>query len=235
MNFRKRSYAKELLDGEDIPREALYRNLHELEVINRLLGGHAVTLKGMENLHLKKDRMYQILDIGSGGGDTLLAIAKWGRKHGYQLELTGVDLNPDCIAYAKDFCRHYHEIHFIQGDYRDLSALNHEFDIVITSLFCHHLNETELEGLFSWWASNAKVAMVVNDLHRHPLAYYGIALLTALFSRSYLVKHDARLSVLRGFRRKELHTIVPDSPFFTIRVLWCWAFRWLIIIRPAKR
>jgi 2-polyprenyl-3-methyl-5-hydroxy-6-metoxy-1,4-benzoquinol methylase len=232
MNFSQRSYTKELLDGENIPRVDLYRNLKELDIINRKLGGHTVTLNGLRKIHLKRDRSYQILDIGCGGGDTLKAIAKWGRDRGFQFELTGVDLKADCIEYAKKHCRKYREIHFIQSDYRELKHLNYEFDIVISSLFCHHLTENEITELFNWGMMKAKVGFIMNDLHRHPLAYYSIGLLTRLFSRSYLVKNDAKLSVLRGFTKEELEALVPRSPFFRWKIEWNWAFRWLLIIQP---
>ncbi len=235
-NFATRSLKKELLDEPDIPQQDLFRNLLELNTINRLLGGHAVTLKGLQQLQLTKQHTYQILDIGCGGGDTLKAIADWGRKNNYQLQLTGVDLKPDCIEYATRFCADYPEIDFILADYRALPELQQEFDVVVTSLFCHHLSNEELFGLFSWCNSQAKVGFIMNDLHRHPLAYYSISWLTQLFSKSYLVKNDARLSVLRGFNRKELLTIITQlsipSAAFTLK--WVWAFRWLLVFKTVK-
>jgi hypothetical protein len=107
-----------------------------------------------------------------------------------------------------------------------------ESDIVIASLFCHHLKDDELNELFNWCALHAKTAVIINDLHRHPLAYYSIAWLTSLFSRSYLVKNDAKLSVLRGFKSKELISLVSRTGFQQITIKWCWAFRWLLIIIP---
>src|SRR5687768_9913622 len=116
-DFSKRSEQKELLDADAIPAKDLHRNLYELDVINKLLGGHAVTLAGLERLNLKRDRTYTILDIGSGGGDTLKAIAAWGLKRKLQLDLVGVDLKEECISYAANFCRAYPNIRFIRSDY----------------------------------------------------------------------------------------------------------------------
>ncbi|MES2779353.1 MAG: methyltransferase domain-containing protein [Bacteroidota bacterium] len=226
--FNQRSPEKELMDADNIPQQDLFRNLFELERINTLLGGHAVTIKGLEQLRLKKDRTYSILDIGSGGGDTLKHIARWARKQNYKFELTGVDLKADCIQYATTHCSEYREINFIQDDYRNVVNGNQEYDIIITSLFCHHLSNTELSDLFFWGATHAKVGFIMNDLHRHPFAYYSIALLTKLFSKSYLVKNDAKLSVLRGFNKEELlHLLRP----FAFQLKWKWAFRWLMVIR----
>ena len=80
------------------------------------------------------------------------------------------------------------------------------------------------------------VGFFINDLHRHPFAYYSIKWLTKLFSKSYLVKNDAPLSVLRGFKKKELEMFnfqcsPPDrrAGILNARLKWKWAFRWLLI------
>ena len=82
---------------------------------------------------------------------------------------------------------------------------------------------------------NCKTGFVINDLHRHPLAYHAIRLLTAAFSNSYLVKHDAPLSVARGFTRTEWQTIFQMAGLADYTIQWQWAFRHLIIFRHGKR
>ena len=61
---------------------------------------------------------------------------------------------------------------------------------------------------FGGCMETAKHGFFINDLHRHPLAYHSIRILTSLFSKSYLVKNDAPLSVLRGFKKKELEDLL---------------------------
>ncbi|MDZ4668485.1 MAG: methyltransferase domain-containing protein [bacterium] len=226
--FQYRSTQKELLDEEQIPKQDLYRNLFELNQINSLLGGHAVTLNALKQLKLVEDKTYRILDIGCGGGDTLMAIAKWGRKNNLQLQLIGVDLKADCIHYATEFCANYPEISFVQSDYAAWLQKQSEVDISISSLFCHHLPNQDIANLMRLGAELSSTALIINDLHRHPLAYYSIAFLTKLFSKSYLVKNDAKLSVLRGFTRKEIQQILP--PNYSASLKWKWAFRWQITI-----
>ncbi len=231
MDFKTRSYKKELLDEENIQRNDLFQNLRELSFINTYLGGHAVTVKGLSKMITDKNKSYSILDIGSGGGDTLKYVAKWGRKNNYNLQLTGVDLKQDCVDYAENFCKDFSEITFHKSDYRNLQHLNNKYDIIITSLFCHHLNDNELVDLFSWCNAQAQIAFLMNDLHRHPLAYYSISFLTKLFSKSYLVKNDAKLSVLRGFKKQELISLISKSTIVNYQLKWRWAFRWLVIVK----
>jgi hypothetical protein len=55
-------------------------------------------------------------------------------------------------------------------------------------------------------------------------------LLTRLFSKSYLVKNDAPLSVLRGFTKKEWLKYLKKAGATHYAVKWKWAFRHQIIV-----
>jgi hypothetical protein len=109
---------------------------------------------------------------------------------------------------------------------------------VFSSLFCHHFDDAGVSEVFRWSAENSRLGFFMNDLHRHPLAYHAIALLTKAFSRSYLVKNDAPLSVARGFSRAELaeYLRAADGPVDSMHteIEWAWAFRWLITCRHGS-
>ena len=100
INLQRRSYQKELMDEKDIPFAAITQTLKELNIINTWLGGHAITISGVEQL--KEDRVsITICEIGCGGGDNLFAIAKYCRKNNIAASFIGIDMNPDCIDFAK--------------------------------------------------------------------------------------------------------------------------------------
>lgn len=231
--FKERSSQAELLDAAEIPTNQLHRNLFELDIINRYLGGHRATLKALSLLNLQPNQTYNILDIGCGGGDTLKAIAIWARSHQLSVSLTGVDLKSDCITYARLHCKDFPEIKFIQSDYRNLFNEHQSVDIIVQSLFCHHLNNNELVELMRWGHVHARIASIINDLHRHPFAYYSIKWITGLFSSSHLVKNDAPISVLRGFSRANWLTLFTDAGITKAQLHWYWAFRWVCIL-PSK-
>jgi SAM-dependent methyltransferase len=230
--FKQRSYKKEMLDEPGIPKADLFQNLRELNTINSLLGGHSVTINAIKKLLHDKKHTYNILDIGSGGGDTLLQIAKWAKQNGYRVLCTGVDMLPDCIAYAKENCKDFDNIKFVCDDYAHFMHSAPKFDLILTSLFCHHLTDDELIELFKQMNSHTNIAGVINDLHRHPFAYYSIKWLTAFLSKSYLVKNDAPLSVLRGFSAKELNMLLAKASIDRTKysLCWKWAFRWELIV-----
>ena len=102
-------------------------------------------------------------------------------------------------------------------------------DIIFSSLFCHHFTDDELTLQLQWLKTNCQIGFFINDLHRNKLAYYAIQVLTRLFSKSYLVKNDAPLSVARGFLKTEWNSICERAGLEQYTVNWKWAFRHLII------
>ena len=206
--------------------------MHELERINTLLGGHDITVKGIRKLAGGKGNLH-VCEIGCGGGDNLRAIA--GKRK--DLRFTGIDLKPECIRYAKEGWPAGLPAEWIVSDYRNV-VFPDKPDVIFSSLFCHHFDDEGVVEILRWCAANSRLGFFLNDLHRHPLAYHSIRLLTKAFSGSYLVKHDAPLSVARGFSRSDLLRYSDDAGLesrFGMRVdiQWNWAFRWLLTARHA--
>ncbi|WP_207512335.1 methyltransferase domain-containing protein [Longitalea luteola] len=237
MNFRHRSYQPELLDRPDIPFEEIQRNMHELNFINTWLGGHTITLSGVQALMDAQDPATRanafakgttICEIGCGGGDNLAAIQKWCNKKNIPAAFIGIDINPHCIDVAAK--RSLDNTRLINADYKTVQ-LESQPDIIFSSLFCHHFSDREMVKQLQWMKANARLGFFINDLHRHKLAYYSIKALTALFSNSYLVKHDAPLSVARGFTKDEWLQFFNIAGISDFSIEWKWAFRWLIVCR----
>ncbi|OJV21866.1 MAG: SAM-dependent methyltransferase [Dyadobacter sp. 50-39] len=225
--FRHRSMNKELLDRDDIPTADLFQNLRELDFINHWLGGYDISFNALKRV-LQHGKRYALVDIGCGGGDTLKRISTWNRKAGFNLDLYGVDLKPDCIAYAGENLGKT-GVTLICDDYRNTYRHLEKVDVIHACLFCHHLTDTDLTELVRFALSNRAI-LVINDLERNPLAYYSIKWLTRFFSKSYLVKNDAPLSVLRGFKKKEWLEILKQSGATRFSVQNKWAFRHEVIV-----
>jgi 2-polyprenyl-3-methyl-5-hydroxy-6-metoxy-1,4-benzoquinol methylase len=231
-DFSIRSYEKELLDRNDIPFEDIKRNMQELEAINSRLGGHRITLNGLKSIYKKSSqKIVSVCEVGCGGGDNLKVIDKWCNENDISAQFIGIDINKDCINYATENCKHITGINFITSDYRLVSLNNKKPDIIFSSLFCHHLNDEEFMNMLEWSRDNSRLGFFINDLHRNFLAYYSIKLLTTLFSKSYLVKNDAPLSVRRGFTKKELKFLLDKAGIKHYTIIWKWAFRWLVIVK----
>lgn len=229
MLLSTRSNDKEFLDVAEIKTSDLNRNLIELDIINNYLGGYKGSLNGLKDLLSKKININTVLDIGFGGGDSIKQLAHYTNKLNKNIFFYGVDLKKDCVDYAEINLTLINNKQLICDDYRNISTeLLDKVNLIHCSLFLHHLKEEEIVALFKFCKAHHCV-ILANDLHRHWLAYYSIKVLTLLFSKSYLVKNDAPLSVKRGFKKKELISLLERAGFTNYKVKWSWAFRFIVI------
>jgi 2-polyprenyl-3-methyl-5-hydroxy-6-metoxy-1,4-benzoquinol methylase len=226
--FSHRSEEKELLDGENIDFKDIARNLIELDFINANLGGHSITLNGFKNL-LGERKKISVCEIGCGGGDSLKVLEKYCFQNEIDVELTGIDINPKCIEYAQSNMLSKNT-RFVLSNYKEV-IFDGKPDIIFSSLFCHHFSNDELNEMLRWMKNNSKIGFFINDLQRHPLAYHSIHLLTKIFSRSFLVKNDAPLSVLRALNKNEWKKLLREAHITRYEISWKWAFRYLILIK----
>ena len=209
--FKYRSNEKELLDETNIQQDLLFKNLRELDILNRTTAGHSITLKGIKLLVTDHAKIYHIVDLGCGSGDSLRAIADWARKNNFNVQLTGVDMNVDVIEYLKKHCRTYPEISGITTDYQEFLDRNTSVDIVHCSLFCHHLNDDEMINLFTYFNEKVTTGFVINDLQRNWMAYYSAWFFTRLLNGTILAKNDGPVSVLRAFKVSELKHLLQKA------------------------
>lgn len=219
------------MDDLTLATDALRQNLRELEVTNRLLGGNAVTLGGLRKLlaEVPSRTSLHVADLGCGGGDMLRLMARWFGRRGTPARLTGVDANAFMLDYAQEQTRDLPEIGYRQLDVFSDEFAQLSFDVVTMTLFCHHFTDLQLVKLFATLRQNTRMGIVINDLHRHPVAYYAIWTIATLLRTSHLYRHDSRLSVARAFRRRDLVEVLHRAGFGRVSVRWRWAFRWEVV------
>lgn len=233
--FSSRSNEIEIMDDLNCSGEVVNQTLRELDIINRWLGGNRITWQGIETLTrtlTDKNKRLSIADIGCGSGDVLMLIHNRLSKKGIPHTLQGVDANVSIIGYARRKAAGINSISFQEENILNESFRAKQFDIVTATLFLHHFNSDELIDILRSLYNQVRMGIVINDLHRHPIAYYAIKLLTRLFSKSAMVKYDAPLSVLRGFRKREWLHILDRAGIKSYSLQWKWAFRWQLLIYP---
>ena len=141
----------------------------------------------------------------------------------------GIDANPNVIKYAK----HKHGelgIDFLARNIFEPLFAKRKFDVILATLFTHHFTNNQLVFLIQQWLQQVSTGIVINDLHRHALAYKSIAFLTKKFSKSNMVIEDAPLSVARGFLKRDWEEILEGAGVNNYTLRWRWAFRWELII-----
>jgi 2-polyprenyl-3-methyl-5-hydroxy-6-metoxy-1,4-benzoquinol methylase len=229
-DFTTRSVDEEIMDNLECSGEVVHQTLRELEFINQWLGGNHVTLQALNLLkRQKKMSTLHLADLGCGSGDMLRLIHAWALKNNVTVKLTGIDANPHIIAYAKKNLADLPEIELLSLNIFSDDFRARKFDIVIGTLFYHHFSNKQLAQFFLNLRKQVSCGFIINDIHRHPFAYYSIKLLTRWFSKSAMVKYDAPLSVLRAFSKNEIQNIFKDASIQHYILRWRWAFRWQVI------
>lgn len=233
VSFTNRSSAVEIMDDLLCKGEVVDQTLRELDFINHWLGGNAVTLQAIASVwnNISKDKTIAIADLGCGSGEMLRIISAIALKQKRKVELIGVDANPNITQYATDHSEGFSNIEFFAQNVFEEPFKSKPFDIVLATLFTHHFSNEELVALLQQLRKKTNHAIIINDIHRHPLAYYSIKWLTQLFSKSAMVKFDAPLSVLRAFSKNEWITILKEAGIENYSLKWKWAFRWQVIIK----
>jgi len=191
----------ELMDGECSYRD--FRGcLHSLEQINRWLLGYRPTLAWLKRLPRGSHDPLHIVDVGCGGGDLLRRIAKWAKRRGIAIQLTGIDLNPYAARAAAESTPNDLGISWVTGDallYRPEKPV----DIVVSSLMAHHLEDEEVIALLRWMEATAQAGWFINDLERSEWSCRMFAWLERLVGWHRFVRHDGPVSFLRAFRAED--------------------------------
>lgn len=231
VNTKYRSDKVELMDDFSNNGVLLRDTLDKLAVINKWLGGNRVTINGLKKLinGYPKEKVIKIIDIGCGGGNVMRDVANYFYKNGYSFKIIGIDANKDAVAYADELSKTYPEISFLHCDIFSDEFKSIEYDVVISSLFLHHFKDDQLIEFLPEILKKASLGIVVNDLHRHPMAYYLFRMLGLLISNN-MVKEDGLISILRGFKHRDLENISKKIGV-KYQIKWKWAFRYQWVIQ----
>jgi SAM-dependent methyltransferase len=203
---------------------------------------------------LPRDRAISVVDCGSGYGDMLRKLDGWAVQRGLRFDLVGVDLNPWSARAATEVTAPAHgpakacpgldpgwmpvrrqghaltyesrPIRYVTAnlfDYRPLAPI----DIVISSLFTHHLDDAALVRFVAWMEANARIGWFVNDLHRHPLPYHVFRTTARALRFHHFVQHDGPISIMRAFVAADWHRICrrAELPPGAAEVRWRFPFR----------
>lgn len=154
-------------------------------------------------------RTFRLLDVGYGQGDMLRRIARWAGRQGLAAELVGVDLNPRSLPAAQETTPRCLPIEYRTGDYAQMEG--GDWDFVVSSSVAHHMADGELHAFLRFMEAEARIGWMVNDIHRHALAYLAFPVLARLMGWHPMVREDGLLSIRRAFRAGEWREIVAAA------------------------
>jgi 2-polyprenyl-3-methyl-5-hydroxy-6-metoxy-1,4-benzoquinol methylase len=231
--MRKRSYEPELLDlGPSYYTTEEYEEcLHQLDRIGRYLGGNQASLKNLHQL----PKLQSILDVGCGGGSFTMELA----KQFSEAQILGIDISNEAISLArkKQQKANLANLRFEVPSSDQLSYAPNSFDLVTSTLMCHHLNDDQLIEFLKKSYQIAAEGVIINDLHRHWLAYLSFALIAKPIFSNRLIFHDGLLSIKRAFKRQDwIHYLkAAEIPLEHCSITWYWAFRWVVRIDTSHK
>ncbi len=170
----------------------------------------------------------RVLDVATGAGDVPIGVWRRAKAEGVSLELSACDISAQALRHAAARAARYGApIHFFEWNAVH-RAPEERYDVVMSSLFLHHLDDASAISLFCNMASAARHSVLVNDLRRCRrglvLAYLG----TQLLSRSPVVHVDGPRSVRGAFRAAEALALAERAGLRGATVFHRWPFRYLL-------
>ncbi len=199
------------MDQPDCDKELLFNTYQQFSTINRLISGWQRIYKHHIRPLLKDStKHYSLLDIGCGGGDIIMLLARLAKKDGMKLQITGIEPDERAIEFLSNH-KWPENISLIKTTSKDLVQRNRSFDIVISNHLMHHLKKPELRMICKEAKKLANQKIVFSDIERSDIGYAAFKLAaTPLFRNSFIVE-DGLTSIKRSFRKDELLNTLPNG------------------------
>ena len=226
---KKKEYIDEGLDSGIYTLKEYQDCLKKLGKIGDILGGNQATLSAFNKIQTSPQ---SILDVGCGGGFFTKVLATK-----YPLaKVTGVDYSAEAIQYAQkkldESPQKLSNLNFQVPKTIELNSPPNSYDIVTCTLVCHHMSDDEIVDFLKRAKSVAKKYIIINDLHRHFLAFASFKMISSLIFRNRLISHDGLISIQRSFKKSDWINYLKKANFkkTQYKISWKWAFRWIIQI-----
>ena len=228
--MKERSTEKELMDlGPPFCTPEEYAGcLTILFKINKMLGFFGSTIAVLKRFPSHSS----LVDVGCGGGLFLLHVS----QHYPDMTLLGVDVSATAIEQALHELARWKQtnpninLEFQLQNQLALALPEHSVDLVLTTLVCHHIDDEALVEFLQNAYQAARLAVIINDLHRHAIAYWFYKRISPRLFRNRLITHDGLVSIQRSFTRANLHDLLKQAGISNYQIKWGFPFRWRVIL-----
>ena len=216
----KRVATAELLDTDCGTPAEVAASLGDLRRINRWFGGIATTEDMVERVARETNQTsLSLLEVAAGSGYVPETARQRLQSRGLQLQVTLLDRAPSHLRNGN---------RAVAGDALALPFQDASFDLLSCNLFAHHLSPQELVQFVDEALRVCRVAVLINDLVRHPLhmslVYAGMPLY-----RSRLTRHDAPASVRQAYTPEEMQTLLAQTSAARVEIHRHYLFRMGVI------
>ena len=193
----------EMMDDPGLDYASHVEALQGLQRLNSLSSSASSIWREVRKLHKPGSKPVRVLDIASGGGDIPIALCEHAAFEHFAIDCVGADISPQAVSYAGQAARAKNS----PASFMEIDVLNQPlpdgFDVIVTSLFTHHLDPPDVIQLLRKMASSAKQMVLINDLVRSEVSLALVWLASRLVTKSPVVRFDATASVKASFTREE--------------------------------
>jgi len=229
--LKQRAGEQELMDDLATGGAELREALQHLRRLNRIFGAAAPTLYGVQRIWQEEGRpaKLSILDIGSGSGDVNRHLLRWAEEHGIDMHITLTDITEEACAEARLLFQDEPRIQVKQGDLFELQSGC--ADVVTGTQFVHHFASDELPNVVESMLSASRLGVVINDIHRHWIAWAAVWLMAHMVSTNRYIRNDGPLSVAKGFRAEDWRNLRDTLHNPDMSYSWRPLFRYAVMVR----
>lgn len=206
--LEERSTRLERIDTGDYTAEEYDRFLEDIRKVNRFAGdSRALKRSAIRAIRSADPESFSVLDVGAGSGELLRDVVAFARSENRKVSAVGLELNERSARSIRRESAGFPEISATQGNALALPFADDSFDYVISSLFAHHLTDSQIVSALKEMTRVCSREVFLIDLHRHPMALVAYKAFCSVFRISQLVRQDGSLSILRGFKPLELYSL----------------------------
>lgn len=201
----------ELMDDPTCDRQALINTYQQFGKVNPLISGwKRIYQNRIRPLFSVQPKGLTLLDIGFGGGDIPICMAKWARDNDINLQITAIETDPRAIDFVQTLDAPPN-ITFRHCSSTDLVQEGRQFDVVISNHLLHHLNNTVLQKLLEESKKLSTKKILFNDIERSDVGYLLFNLFSRPIFKSSFITQDGLTSIKRSYTKSELQQVVPEA------------------------
>jgi methyltransferase family protein len=204
----------ELLDDPRADPVAVGRELRDIARLNALFGGTKAVVDALDAVlraardagREMRDARWSLLDIGTGAGDIPRAAVAAAARHGITVTPIGVELIPAAARLARRS-----GVAAVVADANAPPLAPKSVDVVTMSQVLHHMSRTEAVRCIRTCDRLARHVVVLADLRRSRVAMAGVWAACLALGMDRQTRHDAVLSLQRGYTRGELNLMLEQA------------------------
>lgn len=204
--------SRERMDDPNCDPVELENTYRQFRVINSLISRWRHIYKQLLRPELENTGgSGTLLDIGFGGGDIPLKLARWASEDNLDLHITAIDDDPRACRFIGKRETVPAQIQFRHASSTDLIGENKSFDFVISNHLLHHIEEARLQNLLNEARLLSRNMVIFNDIRRTDTGYLLFNILSRPVFRSSFITEDGLTSIRRSYTAGELNKATPDN------------------------